>query len=294
MANPQFLSTYLTGNFGNSTYNSLQISGNKRFGRGFSMQGSYVWSKALGEDSGDSSTLQGDYRMLQNMSLDKQLLSFDHRSVFKLNGIYEIPLGRGRTYGKNMNIILDTLIGGWQMGWIYNYATGAPFTITAQNTVTNFATSYTPELASGQSLPTASISVLPGYVTMFPGLTQVVDPQRATVTSVGGLNAHATLFAIANSSGTPILINPAAGQLGNVGLQNYTAPPTDQVDLNLQKSFRITERFNFQLRATATNALNHTEFSAPSSLSISSLTFGHITTTAQSNRIMVLQARLNF
>ena len=114
------------------------------------------------------------------------------------------------------------------------------------------------------------------------------------MTTVGGLNAHDTLFALANSSGTPILVNPAAGQLGNVGLGSYTAPPTDQLDLNVQKNFRITERFNFQLRATATNALNHTEFSAPSTLSINSPSFGRITTTAQSNRILVLQGRINF
>ena len=129
---------------------------------------------------------------------------------------------------------------------------------------------------------------------MFPELTQILDPQRATVTTVGGLNAHDTLFALANSGGTPVLINPAEGQLGNVGLGSYTSPPTDQVDLNVQKNFRTTERFNFQLRATATNALNHTEFSEPSTLSINSPSFGRITTTAQSNRILVLQARLNF
>ncbi|HWE50268.1 MAG TPA: carboxypeptidase regulatory-like domain-containing protein, partial [Bryobacteraceae bacterium] len=91
VANPQFLDTYLTGNFGNSTYNSLQLSATKRFGRGFSLQGSYVWSKALGEDDGQSSTQQAQYRTFRNASLDKQLLSFDHRGVFKLNGIYELP-----------------------------------------------------------------------------------------------------------------------------------------------------------------------------------------------------------
>ena len=296
VANPQFLSTYLTGNWGNSTYNSLQLEGTRRFSGGFSLQGSYVWSKALGEDEGDSSTLQGDYRTLRDTSLDKRLLGFDHRGVFKLNGIYELPVGRNRKFGRNMNGLLDGIIGGWQLGWIYNYYTGAPMTITAQNTFNNFTSSpgFTPEIV-GQ-LPSAQATALPGYVTIFPTLTQIVDPSRANLTTVGGLNARSSLLAIANAGGTPVLINPAAGQLGNFGLGMLTAPSGNQIDINLQKQFRISERFNFQLRATATNALNHTQFAAPSSsnLNIDSTTFGRITSSGSAARVMVLQARLNF
>jgi Carboxypeptidase regulatory-like domain/TonB-dependent Receptor Plug Domain len=304
VANPQFLSTFLTGNFGNSTYNSLQLQGTRRFSGGFLLQGSYVWSKALGEDEGDSSTYQSDYRTVRDMALDKRLLSFDHRQVFKLNGIYELPVGRGRMLGRSMNAILDGVIGGWQVGWNYNYYTGSPMTITAQNTINNFlnpngvsvaSPGYTPELV-GQ-LPGTSVTKLGGYVTIFPTLTQIVDPSRATLTTSGALNTRSSLLAIANAAGSPILVNPAAGQLGNYPLGTLTAPPGNQLDLNVQKQFRISERFNFQLRATATNALNHTEFAAPTvgNLNIDSTTFGRITTTAPgTDRVLVLQGRLNF
>jgi hypothetical protein len=298
VANPQFLSTYLTGNFGNSTYNSLQMQLTRRFARGLSVDGSYVFSKAIGEDEGDSSTLQGDYRTLRDMGLDKRLLGFDHRSVFKLNGIYELPVGRGRMFGKNMNWLVDGAIGGWQMGWNYNYYTGAPVTVTAQNTLNNFALSpgYTPQLVG--SLPTADATRLGSFVTLFNGLTQIVDPSRANLTTAGGLNARSTLLAIAGANGSPIFVNPAAGQLGTLGLGAFNAPPGNQLDLNVQKTFKISERFNFQLRATATNALNHVQFAPPTAanLNINSTTFGRITTSAVGGgpRIMVLQARLNF
>jgi hypothetical protein len=88
--------------------------------------------------------------------------------------------------------------------------------------------------------------------------------------------------------------------LGALGLNTFTSPSSNTLDLNLQKSFRITERFAFQLRATATNSLNHVQFAAPQStatvqnLSINSTTFGRITTSASGPRILVLQARLNF
>ncbi len=251
VANPQFLSTYLTSNFGNSTYNSLQIQGQRQLSDGLFIQGSYVWSKALGEDDGQSSTLQGDYRTLRNMSLDKALLSFDHRQVFKANGFYELPLGRGRWVGRNMNRILDSVIGGWQAGWNYSYYTGAPVTITAQNTLNNFASFST---TAGQpspgftanligSMPETGVTRLGGYVTYFPGLTQVPDPSRANLTSTGGLNTRSTLLAIANGSGLPVFVYPLAGQLGSLGLNTLTSPSSNTLDLNLQKSFRISRAF---------------------------------------------------
>ena len=301
-ANPQFNQAFLTGNWGNSTYNSLQLQARRRFGRGFSLDGSYVWSKALGEDSGDSSTLQGDYRTLRNPRLDKQLLSFHHKGVFKLNGIYDLPLGRGRLLGRNMNRTLDIAIGGWEVSGLYNSWTGSPVTIAAQNTVNAFTltnlVNFTPNLVG--KLPSGSVTKLGGYVTYFNGLTQIPDPSRANLTSVGGLNTRSTLLAIASPYGAPILVNPAAGQLGDIALGSMIGPGPNQLDLSLTKRFTITERFSFELRATAQNALNHAQWGPPN-LNINSPTFGHITTNtvnasavANTGRLLVLQARFNF
>jgi hypothetical protein len=104
------------------------------------MQGSYVWSKALGEDDGQSSTLQGDYRTLRNMSFDKQLLSFDHRGVLKINGIYEIPVGYGRRFGRDMHAIFDAVIGGW-----FSQPTAANLSINS-NTFGRITTSLGPRI----------------------------------------------------------------------------------------------------------------------------------------------------
>ena len=301
-ANPQFSQTFLTGNWGNSTYNSLQLQARRRFQRGFSLDSSYVWSKALGEDSGDSSTLQGDHRTLRNPRLDKQLLAFHHAGVFKLNGIYDLPLGRGKLLGRNMNRALDTAIGGWEVSGLYTRMTGAPVTITAQNTVNAFTltnlVNFTPNLVG--TLPSGSVAKLGGYVTYFNGLTQVPDPSRASLTTVGGLNTRSTLLAVAGPSGAPVLVNSAPGQLGNLALGSIIGPGINQLDLSLTKRFTINERFSFELRSTAQNALNHPQWGNPN-LNINSTTFGHITTntvngspTANYGRLLVLQGRFNF
>jgi hypothetical protein len=192
-----------------------------------------------------------------------------------------------------MNRFLDTFVGGWQMGWLYNYATGSPFTITGQNSVNSFTTGFTPNVVG--ALPSAQVSVNGSYVTLFPGVTQIPDPSRALVTTTNALNTRATLFAVGNSSGSPIFVNTLPGQMGNIALGAFTSPPVNSLDLNVQKDFKLTERFNFQLRATASNALNHTQFLTPAAaqLAIGSSTFGHVTSTAAS-RVLVLQGRINF
>ena len=292
VANPQFAQSYLTGNWGNSTYHSLQISATRRFRRGFSLQGSYVWSKALGENDGQSSTYVATYRSLRNGSLDKTLLSFDRRQVIKMNSIYELPFGKGKLIGRRVNSLIDRFIGGWQIGAIYNKSSGAPMTVLGQNTYNNTTLSagFTPNLV-GQ-LPQVGLTKLPGYVTLFPALTQIPDPGRATTAALAG---RSTLFGWADSNG-PVFVNAAPGTTGNLPLGVFTAPGYHQIDLNVKKHIKFSERVNFELGATATNATNHAIFDAPTAanLVINSQNFGRSTTTLNSPRILVLQGRLNF
>jgi len=297
VVNPQFLNVFLTGNYGNSTYNSLQAVFNRRFSRGLTLQGSYVFSKALGEDEGDSSTLQSTYRTLRNESLDKRRLGYDRTHVFKLNGIYELPFGQGKTFGRNVNGFVDRLIGGWQLGTIFNKYSGQPLTINAANTVNTFG-SYTPnELGA---LPDGNVHRVGNGVVYFNGVTQIPDPYLNNI--VGSLRPFSGLKAIA-VNGTPILVNAAPGQIGSLGQGIITGPGTFRFDVNLVKRVKVTERVIMQLGATAQNITNTEQFGNPNT-NINDLNFGRITGSAPySNagvgtsspaRIVVIQARITF
>ncbi len=109
----------------------------KRFQKGFSLQSSYVWSHNLGDSEGDSPSSTDSFRTLRNEHLDKRPLGFDYQSVFKLNGLYELPFGKGKTLLGNANGMLDRLVGGWQIGAISLMYSGVPISITAQNAVNN-------------------------------------------------------------------------------------------------------------------------------------------------------------
>jgi hypothetical protein len=300
MVNPQFTTgpsalgggAFLVDNAGHSTYNSLQVEVNKQYSHGLTLQGSYVFSKVMGSDSaGDSATFFSDLRTLRNGQLDKQRIAFNHTHVFKVNAIYELPFGHGKLVGRGAHGVLARVIGGWQVGSIFNLFTGAPITFTGANGLnTSLATSPATQVGK---IPDGSIQKVGNGVVYFPGITQIVDPSVANITTLGNLRALSTLKAIATSDGTPILVNALPGQLGTMGIGTLDAPKTWRLDANLVKRIKINERFAFQIGATGQNITNTPQFGAPNT-SISSTGFGRITGTASTYRVIVLQGRLNF
>jgi Carboxypeptidase regulatory-like domain/TonB-dependent Receptor Plug Domain len=306
VANPQFLNAYYTGNFGNSTYNSLQVQVAQRFSHGFSVQGTYVWSQALGTSEGDSLSASS-FRTLRDFDLDHRELSFDYQSVFKVNGIYDLPFGRGKLIGQNVNGFWERIIGGWEVGAIGQAQSGSPLTFTAQNTINN-TTSALASFTANQvgPLPSDGVQRVGTGIQYFGGFTQITDPAVATLPA--SLQALSTLKGIGNASGTPILVNPLPGQMGELGQSVIHGPGFKNVNVNMIKRFRINERFNMQIGATAQNLTNTPAFGNPTT-SIDSTSFGRITAVgsfasssiggvnpvAQSGaRIIVLQARVNF
>ncbi|HYZ85752.1 MAG TPA: carboxypeptidase regulatory-like domain-containing protein, partial [Bryobacteraceae bacterium] len=55
---------------------------------------------------------------------------------------------------------------------------------------------------------------------------------------------------------------PADGTLGNVGKNTIRGPATNQWDISVYKTTRISERVNLQFRAESFNTFNHTQFAA--------------------------------
>lgn len=291
---------YTVDNSGHSDYHSLQIQVNRRFSHGFSYQGSYVFSKVMGDSSaGESAIFLADYRTLRDEGLDKQVLAFNHAGAIKINGLYELPFGPGKSMLGNTHGFVSQLVGGWQMGAIFTYFTGAPLTIIGSDGLNmnyNGVTAFTGNATQVGPLP-ASVTRVGNGVIYFPGATQITDPQVAGIASGaanGNLQALSTLKAIA-INGQTSLINATPGTVGELAYGSLNGPAGIRLDFNLLKRFKITERFNLEFRATAENLTNTEVFAAPNT-NINTATFGHITATATgfTPRIIVAQLRLNF
>src|SRR5262249_905 len=110
------------------TYHSMQVQVTKRLSHGFTSQGSYTWSRALGADDGDQAI---NTRDPANRALDKTLLNYHRTHNFTSNGTYTLPLGPGQNFLANAPGFLQRLVERWQIGGIFSWASGPPLNILA-------------------------------------------------------------------------------------------------------------------------------------------------------------------
>lgn len=113
---PHFDAVNTTENTGYSWYHSLQLSLEKRFSKGYTLNASYTFSKFM-----EATELlnAADPRPTETISADDR----PHR--FTMSGIYELPFGRGRRFLASVPQVASLLVSGWQASTIYTYQSGA-------------------------------------------------------------------------------------------------------------------------------------------------------------------------
>jgi hypothetical protein len=287
--NPQFQEVGIAGNVGNSTYHSLQVQMTKRLSYGLAGQASYTWSKNLGISDDDHNVYGRDP---DNFVLDKALLGFHRSHIVTGNGTYTLPFGAGRSLLSSAPGWVDRLVGQWQLGFLTRWSSGAPLTLTAGGLSNIWQTANNTAHILGE-FPKGQLTFSPGRLpAFFPGLTQATDPGRAGVTSTNTLNAAFSNRAIFDAQGRPLLVNPAPGEVGSLGLRTIEGPSRFQLDMNLSKRVAIDDTRQLEFRADVTNVLNTPVFGNPN-VDINSSSFGNISS-ATTGRQFTLGARLNF
>jgi len=297
-ANPQFGAADLIGNFSNSTFNSLQIELNKRFGSGFQIQGSYVRSKALGDYDGTAQSEVTSFQTLRNLALDKRLLSFDQPNVLRTSGIWDLPFGPGRKVLGSSHGVLGHVVEKWQTAVIFFKQSGAPtgFSDSAASTITTGSggtfNGLTGTPISLGALPGGSVYKSGNNVMYFTGLTQVPDPSIKNMPA--NLQSLSALFAVQGANGQVLLQNPGPGSIGGLSPTNFRGLGTFTLNIQASKLITLNKERNvtMRLRADAINLLNRPIWGTPN-LNIDSTSFGQITT-ATGNRSVNLTARIEF
>ena len=113
---------------GQSTYNALGLSLERRFSRGLSFQTRYTWSHSINDGSVGGGESNGPENV-NCLRCDFGPSVFDTRQNFTANAVYELPFGPGKTY-LNEGGVLGTIVGGWSLSSIGLWHTGHPLTIT--------------------------------------------------------------------------------------------------------------------------------------------------------------------
>jgi hypothetical protein len=178
-----------------------------------------------------------------------------------------LPFGKGKLVGRDANGFLDRIIGGWQIGVVGFEQPGQPLTLIARNTISNTVggtgTGATQGFTPVQlgALAAAGVTKTDNGVVYYSGFTQIADPSIANLNS--SLQKLSTLFAIASTNGTPLLVNALPGVMSPLAQGTLRGPGSKGMNVNLLKRIRINERFNFQLGGTAQNLTNTPIFGAP-------------------------------
>jgi hypothetical protein len=114
---PEFGDITYTDSNGYSWYHALQVRAEKRFSHGYTVNLAYTWSKFM---DATSYLNDGDAR------LNRSISQYDRPQRIVISGIWELPVGRGRTYFSGMNRGVDAFLGGWQLNGSFAQQSGAP------------------------------------------------------------------------------------------------------------------------------------------------------------------------
>jgi hypothetical protein len=250
-----------TATFGFGNYNAMTASLQKRFSAGLQFQAAYTYGHAL---ANSGTTLSGSQNLNTldplNYATSYTNASWDIRHNFTTVFNYELPFGKGKQYGANLNRFVQAIAGDWQVNGVLSLRTGQPYTVNA----------------SGCQLVSDGAFCGPDLIAGSPN-----DAPK------GGRTPN-EWFNTANFGA------PAPLSQGNVGLQSNYGPPTRTLDFSVFKNFPFTERIALQFRAEGTNIFNTSQFNLPDS-SLQDANFGRITTTqAGSERHIQFQLRVQF
>ena len=109
----------------------MLVSLRKRFSKGLQFDFNYTLSHSIDNQSSVVNTVFGGLVCdATNLRVCRGNSDFDIRHVINVNGIYELPFGRGHRFGGKAPGWVNTIIGGWEVSGIYAYRTGLPFNTT--------------------------------------------------------------------------------------------------------------------------------------------------------------------
>jgi len=261
-------------NQGFSNYQALESQLNRIFGHGLMFQASHTWAHNIGNVGGDAPGVFSPEVIYGTPVADRFDLAANRGNIVGtrrhrvlVSGIYQLPVGNGRSFLNKMNPLANAVLGGWEVSTVSLWETG-PY--------------LTP--VTSPAFDTANLNLVYRGASLRPDCIASPNLANPGVSEYFNLNAF-----------NPI---PGPGRIGNCGVGILEGPGTVTIAGGLSKTFSIRERFHLRLEATFTNLLNHPNFAPPAVDVSAPATFGKITSvqTAENsgNRTGQLALRLDF
>jgi hypothetical protein len=254
--NPNILGGNVLTNYSNASYNALVVDITHRFSHGFQFQGNYVYSRTLGDAQGDQQTDFEPFLDINNTKIERSRpYAYDNTHVFKFNGYWELPFGKGH-HLNTTKPFLSKVIEGWNTGGVFTEQSGNAFGIYSARGTLNRAGRSTyntmnTNLTKGQ-LDQLFQFRMTGNGPMFVP-DSVKNPVDGSAVAADGSPAF---------TGEAFFM-PGAGTLGQLQRNYFSGPWVNEMDLKVGKLTHITETKTIELRMNAVNILNHPTFGTP-------------------------------
>jgi len=232
---------------GYTWYHGLQFSAEKRFSSGYTVSGSYTFSKYM---QATELLNASDLRPLEIIS------DFDRPHRVTINGIYEFPFGRGRLLLRDAGPVLNHIAGGWQVSGVFTWQSGSP--LGNWGNLIWIGDINQLKLASSERSTDRWFNPL-----------KIDDPANPGYGKVGFVSSSAQQLA-SNIRSFPFRF----GFLRAHNINNF--------DLSMQKKTTVSEGKQIVFRMDWLNAFNHPLFGQPN-LSPTSTAFGTIQSSTQAN-----------
>ncbi|HEX6974141.1 MAG TPA: carboxypeptidase-like regulatory domain-containing protein, partial [Vicinamibacterales bacterium] len=122
VVNPDVNSAFMVTNGGDTRYNGIQLILNRRFANGFLVQGNYNYGRGYQQDFYSFRKPYLDRRQTATNSPEGGSGGVTH--TMTANWVYELPFGRGRRFGSNVNSVVHRIIGDWSFQGVARFQTG--------------------------------------------------------------------------------------------------------------------------------------------------------------------------
>lgn len=298
---------------GYSTYHSGQFNLTRRFTKGLGLNLSYTWSKSMDIGSTDPGSttasgrpdtpnlglvVQGDQR---NLNANKAVSDYDRPHRFTGSFTYELPFNRSS----------NRWINGFSMSGFGQWQSGSPFSVIASDagfevlrTSGDIESQYYGIFleATERNAPLAALNTLVRIFNVGGASGTIYNAAfgRPSVRDLdllrqGGGDWLREYFNTCQNPSDPkcALIAPLGG-FGNLGRNTLRGPSQKRIDLSFQKTTKLTERVQLELKWDIFNLLNFANFANPNSDLSDETDFGQITKTVGAPRVMQFGAKIRF
>ena len=218
---PHFGTINIYESLGKDWYNGLQLKLERRFVRGFTYLFSYAFSRDISEFGNDTTAQPTPYAPAH---YDQGVSPNQRRNILTISGIYELPYGKGKKFGSNLNPVLNAVLGGWQISALYQFTSGAPLTPVWTGATLGNGNNARPNIAG--------------------------DPILSNPTAADWFNLAA-------------FTKPANYTFGNSAPGTIIGPSLHDLDTGLFKNFVIREQKYLQFRWEMFNAFNEVNLGNP-------------------------------